>query len=195
MHFLIDIDDTVAVCTPRWMELAEKWFKAHKIKRIRGKSRDTYHLEDSFKMSEETCLKWRGYMFDEIGYDTLPVVEGAKEFIKWAQEVGHTITFVTARPYFLREVTEAWLAKNLELFEHPCVMYHSDTKPIEPLFATGLIDILIDNSELRCRNIANAGGCSILFTGVQVDALEDSDISMLQQAASFEQIRKIVEEK
>lgn len=200
MHYLIDIDDTICVTTPRWMELTLDYMRKHKFKRIRGKSKDTYHIEDSFRISLESKQKWLAYMYDEIHFENLEPVDGAVEFVKKLYEAGDIITFVTARLPFTEKMTLEWLKKHFSFIKDiQLILEFSEQKgcrmqAICNSFKAEVLDVLIDNSEMRCRAVQDAGGRAILFTGVQVDTTEDSDISTLQKAENFEKVLEIIKE-
>ncbi len=194
MRLLIDIDDTLSVTAPRWSELTEKYMKKHRIKRIKDESNDSFALEDSFGLTEYQRTKWLCYMHDEIHYETLEPVKGAKEFLSWCKEVGHEVTFVTARPPYTEKANNQWFCNNFDFSEPPSIIYATSLRysGILSLFEAGYIDVLIDNSEKRCREVQLVRSRAILFTGVQVNKQRDCDMSMLPKAENFEKVKEIL---
>lgn len=132
----------------------------HNIRRIRPKEEDTYALEDSYALTEEQKKDYLVYMEDNVPWERLPTVARTFDFIRSLEQAGHTIEFVTSRSKFLRIETENWIRSNLRV-KLPVLYFTEKGDALKP-------DLLIDNSEVRCRCFQERGIPVLLFTGVLV---------------------------
>lgn len=134
---LIDIDDTVAITSPTWIALTERFMADRGYKRIRPKQQDTYRIEDSFDFPE--CLKpaYFQYMCQNMPWSSLPVNPTAPYFVS-SLDSTHTVEFVTSRPQDIADVTRKWIEKHFG--NH---IIHFQDVP------TKIADYLVDNSQKR----------------------------------------------
>ncbi|MCM1322992.1 MAG: hypothetical protein NC218_02300 [Acetobacter sp.] len=188
LSLLIDVDDTICLTSPKWIQLTDAWMKRHRCKRIQEKSRDKYQLEDSFEMTPGQRSRYLCYMYDAIDFITLKPVDGAQEFIQFCKDQDINVTFVTARPPIYENVTKVWLAENFSVAP-PIVMFTRDIAPY-----TSFFDVLIDNSIRRCQQFsASPQKKSILFTKVLVDREDDEPVpEHFLTADSFEKVKEYI---
>lgn len=134
---LVDIDDTVAITSPTWIALTERFMADRGHKRIRPHEEDTYRIEDSFDFPDYLKPAYIQYMNQNMPWSSLPVNPAALYFISSLDDT-HTVEFITSRPHSIADVTIKWITK---YFGERVI--HFEDIPVE------LADYLIDNSQKR----------------------------------------------
>lgn len=134
---LIDIDDTVAITSPMWIALTERFMADRGHKRIRPPEQDTYRIEDSFDFPEYLKPAYFQYMYQNMPWSSLPVNPAAVYFVDRLDNT-HTVEFVTSRPHSIVDVTIKWIEKHFGKR-----VIHFEDIPVE------IADYLVDNSQRR----------------------------------------------
>lgn len=134
---LVDIDDTVAITSPTWIALTERFMEERGHKRIRPREQDTYRIEDSFDFPEYLKPAYFQYMNQNMPWSSLHVNPAAFYFISSLDDT-HTVEFITSRPHSIADVTRKWITK---YFGERVI--HFEDIPVE------LVDYLVDNSQRR----------------------------------------------
>lgn len=134
---LVDIDDTVAITSPTWIALTERFMAERGHKRIRPPKQDTYRIEDSFDFPEYLKPAYFQYMYQNMPWSSLPVNPAAIYFVNSLDNT-HTVEFVTSRPHSIADVTIKWIEKHFGKRE----IYFEDI-PVK------IADYLVDNSQKR----------------------------------------------
>ena len=153
---LIDIDDTVAISSPMWITLTERFMADRGYKRIKPKQQDTYRIEDSFDFPDYLKPAYFQYMCQNMPWDSLPVNPAAPYFIS-SLDSTHTVEFVTSRPQDIADVTRKWIEKHFG--NH---IIHFQDVP------TKIADYLVDNSQKRISLYKeyNPNVKALLYTGI-----------------------------
>lgn len=134
---LIDIDDTVAITSPVWIALTERFMADRGHKRIRPSEQDSYRIEDSFDFPDYLKPAYFQFMNQNMPWSSLPVNPTASHFISSLDNT-HTVEFITSRPQGIADVTRKWIEKHFG--NH---IIHFQDVP------TKIADYLVDNSQKR----------------------------------------------
>ena len=185
MKVVLDIDDTICVCTPEWFKMTEEYMASKGF--VRKRKKDSYDMARSFKMTERDRRAYWDYMMSNFNYLGLPPVDGAEEFIKGLISAGHTVELLTARPTSKYSETRKWVEEKLDIRDIP--INHK-------VYLEGIqMDLLIDNSEQRVKSALERGIDAILFTEIAVDRMEPSCIKQLKKAKSFIEVKNLMQKE
>ena len=153
---LIDIDDTVAITSPTWIALTERFMTDRGYKRIRPPQQDTYRIEDSFDFPEYLKPAYFQYMNQNMPWSSLSVNPPAICFVNSLTNT-HTVEFITSRPHTIADVTRKWV---LNHFGREVI--HFEDIP------TRKADYLVDNSQKRISLYKeyNSNVKAFLYSGI-----------------------------
>ena len=153
---LIDIDDTVAITSPTWIALTERFMADRGYKRIRPPQQDTYRIEDSFDFPEYLKPAYFQYMNQNMPWSSLSVNPPAICFVNSLTNT-HTVEFITSRPHTIADVTRKWV---LNHFGREVI--HFEDIP------TRKADYLVDNSQKRISLYKeyNSNVKAFLYSGI-----------------------------
>lgn len=153
---LIDIDDTVAITSPMWISLTERYMSDRGHKRIRPPEQDTYRIEDSFDFPEYLKPAYFQYMNQNMPWSSLPVNPAAIYFVDSLDNT-HTVEFITSRPHSIADVTTKWIEKHFGKR-----VIHFEDIPVK------IADYLVDNSQRRIALYKeyNPNVRALLYSGI-----------------------------
>lgn len=185
MNIGIDIDDTIAISTEKWIETALKYEEKHpSIIKIKNKKfyNLTSHrwLEEFFLWEKEVKEKFFTEYSNKV-LKSLEAKENASKVINKLYEEGNNIFIVTARHPIgensdIYNITKEWLVKNN--IKYSKIFFNAGNIKLD-ICKKEQIDIFIDDSYSICKEL-NKNNIPVLLMKNKYNNIDDFKITKVE---------------
>ena len=185
MRIGIDIDDTITNSWEYFIPIYSQVFdipveKLQKSKPYYESIKDNYTLDEYFYLLKP--------IYDER-ISEIPLKENVKEVIDKLYDLGHSVTFITARS---KDHTDPYEASKKYLDKHHIkydkLIVRADKK--DEVCLKEKIDLFIDDSIKHCQSVTNTGIEVIMF-----ETAYNKDIKDIKHLKSWEEIYEYIKSR